>query len=288
MKSAIARTEREFARTTVGVVGKGVVIVLLAAYALISVYPFLIMASGAFKSNVEVLTNPWPIPLNPTTVTFVETWGVLDFPRLLLNSIVIAGGTCLLILVIYPLAGFAFAVIDFPFRRVIFSVFVGALFVPGVTVLLPVVFVGQDLGLTGNPLAVILPMANGASPIAIILMRAYYSTIPRELHDAAKIDGCSEWRTFWRIYFPLSRSALITIVILNFVAAWNEYVLPALTNDDPSKFPLPVGLQNMLSQNAVQWNQVMAASLIIVVPIIVLFVILQRYFLNGLQGSVKG
>ena len=134
----------------------------------------------------------------------------------------------------------------------------------------------------------ILPLANGAAPIAIVLLRSYFATIPTELHEAAVLDGCSEWGIYWRVYFPLSRSALITVTILNFVAAWNEYVLPSLTNDDPTRFPLPVGLQSLLSTSVVQWNQVMAAALIIVIPIIILFVILQRYFINGLAGSVKG
>lgn len=269
-------------------IGRIVVIVLLVGYGLISLYPFLIMASGALKTNVEVLTNPWPIPFEPTLSTFAETWQAMDFPLLLWNSIVLAGGSCLLILVIFPLAAYAFAVLDFPLRKTLFAIFVGALFVPGVTVLLPIIILGQELGLNGTPLAVILPLVNGAAPIAIILLRSFYSSMPYDLHDAAVLDGCSEWRIFWRIYFPLSRSALITVVILNFVAAWNEYVLPALTNDDPSAFPLPVGLQSLLSTNVVQWNQVMAAALIIVLPIIILFVFLQRYFINGLAGSVKG
>ena len=271
-----------------GVAGRVVGVVLLVIYGLLSLYPFLIMASGAFKTNREVLTNPWPVPLNPTWDTIVQTWEALDFPVLLRNSLVLAVGSCLLILAVFPLAGYAFAVLSFPFRRTLFAIFIAALFVPGVTVLLPIVLLDQSLGLLGSPLAVILPSANGAAPIAIMLLRSYYSSLPYDLHEAAVLDGCSEWRIFWKVYFPLSRAALITVVILFFVGVWNEYVLPAVTNDNPSGFPLPVGLQTLLSTNVVQWNQVMAAASTIVLPIIVLFVILQRYFVNGLQGSVKG
>lgn len=268
--------------------GRVVVIILLAFYALISVYPFLTMLSGAVKTNQEVLTNPWPFTLNPTFQTITDTWAALDFPTLLLNSLIIAVGSCLLILVIFPLAGYAFAVLKFPFKRSLFGMFLAALFVPVVTVLLPLIILEQALGLTGTLWAVIFPIVNGAAPIAILLMRSYYATIPIDLHEAAVLDGCREWGIYWRVYFPLSRSALVTVTILNFVAAWNEYVLPSLTNDDPALFPLPVGLQSLLSTTVVQWNQVMAAALIIVLPIIVLFVILQRFFINGLQGSVKG
>lgn len=262
--------------------------VLLAVYAAVSLLPFLMMVGGALKTNREVIENPLPFTSVPTLQTLIETFDALDVPRLLLNSLVIAVGSCLLILVIFPLAGYAFAVLDFPFKRLIFAVFVGMLFVPSVTVLLPIVLLNYSLGLGGSPLAIIFPIVNGAAPIAIILMRSYYASIPVELREAAILDGCREFGVFARVYFPLSRSALVTVTVLNFVGAWNEYVLPAVMNDDPGRHPLPVGLQSLLSSNVVQWNQVMAASVIIVVPIIVLFVVLQRFFINGLQGSVKG
>lgn len=265
-----------------------IVVALLALYALISVFPFLVMVGGALKTNQQVLSDPFPFTSAPTFQTLADTFTALNVPTLLLNSLVIAVGSCLLILVVFPLAGYAFAVLEFPLKRTLFAIFIGALFVPGVTVLLPIVILDQTLGLNGSPLAVIFPIVNGAAPIAIVLMRSYYASIPIDVHEAAVLDGCSEFGIYWRIYFPLSRSALVTVTILNFVGAWNEYVLPVLTNDDPSRFPLPVGLQSLLSSSVVQWNQVMAAALIIVVPIIVLFVFLQRFFINGLQGSVKG
>jgi multiple sugar transport system permease protein len=269
-------------------IGRVIVIVLLVIYAVISVFPFLVMLGGALKTNRQVLTNPFPFTSPPTFQTIADTFAALNVPSLLLNSLVIAVGSCVLILVIFPLAGYAFATLQFPFKRTLFTLFIGALFVPGVTVLLPVINLDQALGLNGTPLAVIFPIVNGAAPIAIVLMRSYYASIPLEVHEAAVLDGCTEFGIYRRVYFPLSRSALVTITILNFVGAWNEYVLPELTNDDSSKFPLPVGLQSLLSSSVVQWNQVMAAALIIVIPIIILFAFLQRYFINGLQGSVKG
>ncbi|PDQ36221.1 MAG: hypothetical protein B5766_02060 [Candidatus Lumbricidophila eiseniae] len=265
-----------------------IIIVLLLIYAVVSVFPFFIMLGGALKTNQQVLTNPFPFSSPPTIQTLIDTFEALNVPLLLFNSAVIAVGSCLVILIVFPLAGYAFALLQFPLKRTLFAILVGALFVPGVTVLLPLVILDQELGLNGTPLAVIFPVACGAGPIAIVLMRSYYASVPYEVHEAAVLDGCSEIGIFWRVYFPLSRAALVTITILNFVAAWNEYVLPTLTNDDPTKFPLPVGLQSLLSSNVVQWNQVMAAALIIVIPITVLFIGLQRFFINGLQGSVKG
>jgi multiple sugar transport system permease protein len=260
----------------------------LLFYAILSMYPYVTLLSGAFKSSTEVLTNPWPFTKHPTTKAFVDVWQALDFPSLVANSLILVVLSCGLILIIFPLAGYAFATLDFPLKKILFSVFVGAMFVPGVTVLLPVVILDEKLHLLGTPWAVVLPVVNGAAPIAIILLRSYYSSIPYELYEAAVLDGCNTFGIFRRVYFPLSRSALVTVTIINFVGTWNEYVLPRLTNNDPKKFPLPVGLQSLLSTSIVQWNQVMAVSLLIVMPVIVLFIFLQRFFINGIQGSVKG
>ncbi len=284
---ALARHSSPRARVS-RTIGRGLIVAALVIYGVLSVFPFLVMVSGALKSSVEVLTNPWPVPLEPTLKTLSDTLAVLDIPSLLWNSIILTGGTCLLILLIYPLASYAFAVLQFPFKRAIFAVFVVAIFVPGVTTLLPTILLDQWLGLMNSPLAVILPVANGAAPIAILLLRSYYASMPTELHDAAVMDGCSEFGVFRRVYFPLSRPALITVTVLSFIAEWNDYVLPSLTQDDPSRFPLPVGLQSLLSVSLVQWNQVMAGALIVVIPVIAMFIVLQRYFISGLSGAVKG
>lgn len=260
----------------------------LVIYAILSAYPFVLMLSGALKDNTEVLSNPWPWPKHVTFSTLRETWDALNFSRYLVNSVVIAGLTCGLILLVFPLAGYAFAVLRFPFRRTLFAIFVAMVFVPGVTVLLPVVLLDAKLNLTGTPFAVVFPLANGAGPVALILLRAYFASIPIEIREAAIIDGASEFRIYWTIYFPLARAALVTVALLNFVASWNEYVLPSVTSTDASQYPLPVGLQNLLSTNVVQWNQVMAGALLLVTPVVVIFALLQRFFVSGVQGSVKG
>lgn len=266
----------------------GIAYAVLGLYAVISGYPFVLMVSGAFKDNREVLTNPWPVPQRPTFETLRTTWQVLDFGAYVWNTVFIVVASLVLILVIFPLAAFAFAVIRFPLRGLLFGVFLSALFVPGVTVLLPIVLLDYRLGLLGTPWGVILPIVNGSGPMAILLLRSYFQAIPRELREAALLDGCGEFRVFWRVYYPLGRPALVTVAMLNFVGIWNEYVLPSVTLNDPEQYTLPLGLQNLLSANVVNWNQVMAGSLIIVVPVVVVFLFLQRYFVEGLRGSMKG
>lgn len=260
----------------------------LAVWALLSLYPFVWMLSGAFKDAREVTSNASPIPRDPTLDTLRNTWSGLDFGTYLLNSVKITGISLLLILLVFPLAAYAFAVLRFPLRRVLFGLFVATVFVPSVTVLLPIVLLDDKLGIIGSQWGVILPMVNGAGPLAILIARAHFSSVPAELREAARLDGASEIRIFWQVYLPLARPALVTIAVLNFVGIWNEYVLPSITLNDPGQAPLPVGLQTLLSSTVVNWNEVMAGALLVVLPVIAVFVALQRFFVNGLVGSVKG
>ncbi len=260
----------------------------LLVYGLFSVYPLLLMVSGAFKDKVEVLRSASLIPERPTLETLALTWQRLDFLTFFGNSVWVATVSIVLILIIFPMAAYAFGVLRFPLRDVLFVGFLAALLVPGITVLLPVVILNQRLGLLGTHWSIIFPVVNGAGPFAILLFRAYFRAIPSELREAAIVDGAREWTIFWRVYCPLARPAFITIAVLSFVAVWNDYVLPSVSLNDRALFTLPLGLQNLLSTNVVEWNTVMAGALFLVVPTIVIFVLLQRYFVAGLQGAVKG
>ncbi|MGI8880004.1 MAG: carbohydrate ABC transporter permease [Jatrophihabitans sp.] len=262
--------------------------VVLVGYALLSAYPFLWMVSGSFKNQREVLSSGRIVPKDPTLRTLADTWSKLDFARYLTNSILVTTGTVALILVVYPMAGYAFSVLRFPGRRVLFAGFGAILFVPGVTTLLPLVLLTQKLHLLGSWTGLGLAFANGAGPLAILIFKTFYDSIPTELREAALIDGAGELRIHFGIYLPLARPAVAAVAVLNFVAIWNEYVLSSVSLTDPAKFTLPLGLQNLLSTNVVQWNQVMAGAMLLVLPIIIVFVALQRYFVSAIQGAIKG
>lgn len=262
--------------------------VLLGAYTVVSVYPFAWMVSGAFKDDAEIRQDGHLVPHRPTLDTLARTWGELDFLRYFGNSLVVTGGTVLGTLAVYSLASYAFAVLDFPGRKILYAGFVSLLFVPGITVLLPVVILQSELGVLGTHLGIVLPFINGTAPLAILLLTASFRAVPTELREAARCDGASEVRTFGAIYLPVCRPALVTIALLTAVPTWNEYVLTRVSLNDQAAFTLPLGLQSLTSSTAPQYNVLMAASLIIVLPVVLLFVLLQRYFVNGLTGAVKG
>ena len=262
--------------------------VLLALYAVVSLYPFVWMVSGAFKDNRDVFADTGLVPDRPTVDTFGKTWTELDFPRYFGNSLVVTGATVAGVLVVYSLAAYAFGVLDFPGRGVIYGGFISLLFVPGITVLLPVVLLQQELGVLGTHLGIVLPFVNGTAPLSILLLTNAFRAVPASLRESARCDGASEPRTFLSIYLPVCRPALVTVALLTAVPTWNEYVLSRVSLNDPSTYTLPLGLQSLTAMTSPEYNVVMAASLIIVLPVVVLFVVGQRYFVNGLVGAIKG
>ncbi|MCA1217301.1 carbohydrate ABC transporter permease [Streptomyces sp. 8L] len=275
-----ARTRKIVARTVVGV--------LLTLYGLVSVYPFLWMISAAFKNSVEVTRGGHLIPQHPTLDTLIDTWNKLHFFDFFLNSVLVTLYTVVLTVVIYAAAGYAFAVLRFPLRGFFQKLFVSLLFVPGITVMLPIVVLENKLGILGTHLGLLLPFVNGGAPLSILLMTGAFRSVPHELRDSARVDGAGELRIFARVYLPLAQPALITVALLTAIPTWNEFLLTRVSLSDKSTFTLPLGLQTLSSENVPHYNNLMAGALIVVIPVIVLFLCLQRYFVGGLVGAVKG
>ncbi len=283
------RINRSLHRMTPGTVVSRVIIgVLLVLYAIISLYPFAWMVSAAFKTQEEVIYGTSLIPENPTFSTLVQTWGELDFFNYFFNSLKVTLGTTLGVVVIYSLAAYAFSSLRFPLRDWIFRLFLVLLFVPGVVTLLPIVMLEKNLGILGSHVGLMLPFINGTAPLAILLLTNSFKAVPGELRDAARVDGASELKIFWKVYLPLARPAIVTIALLTAIPTWSEYQLSRVSLTDESTFTLPIALQNLGSNLVIQYNVKMAGALIVVIPVVILFLATQRYFVNGLVGAVKG
>ena len=271
--------------------------VAIGLYTLLSIYPFLWMVSATFKDASEVYRSTTLIPENPSIDTIVQTWNKLNFfthfsNSLFLTLLVVAG-----VLFFYSLAGYGFAVLPFRGRNFLLVFFLSMLLVPGVTILVPlyvmlriqVPLIGPQAGYLSTYIGMALPMINGAAPFAIFLFRNYFRSISMELHDAALVDGCGEFRIYWNIYMPLALPALATIGIMNFLSAWNAYVWPSIVLTKAEWMTLPLKLRELDLQQVTQWNVRMAGSLFTIIPIIVVFMLLQRYYIAGLTaGAVKG
>lgn len=269
---------------------------VLTFYLLLSLYPFLWMVSSALKSNREVLASRSLIPQEIRLDIIVNTWNQLNFWKYFLNSVIVSVAVVVGVVLVYSLAGYGFAKTSFWGREFFFVGFLSLLLVPGVTILVPLVqllkaldLIGREANKVSTYIGLILPMVNGAGPFAIFLFRNYFASLPHELHDAALVDGSSELGIYFRIFLPLSTPAVATVGILNFISSWNSFIWPSIVLNNPDWFTLPLKLKDLDLQIVIQWNVRMAGSLITVIPVIIVFLLLQRYYIQGLTaGALKG
>ena len=270
----------------------GISYLCLLVYLVISMYPFLWMISSAVKDNTDILTSTSLIPRQIHLDIIIDVWNRLDFWKYFLNSMLISVPVMLGVILVYSLAGYGFAKTRFLGKEFIYIFFLGLMVIPQVTILVPLVqelrsfgLIGRDASKFATYLGLIIPMINGGGPFAIFIFRSYFASLPGDLRDAALIDGCNEWGVFHKIYLPLSLPAIATVGITNFISTWNAYVFPAVVLNNEDWFTLPLQLRFLDLQSVIQWNVRMAGSLFTVLPVIIAFIFLQRYYIRGLTAA---
>lgn len=204
-----------------------------------------------------------------------------------LNSVIVAAGVTFLSLLVNALAAFAFAKLNFAGREKLFALLLLTMMVPGQVTMMPVFIILKSLGLLNSYLGLIIPGC--ASIFAIFMLRQFMRDIPDELIDAARIDGCSDFRVFFNIVLPLCKPALVTLLIFNFMGAWNEFLWPLIVMIKEERYTLPVALANLNGQFGTDWGILMAGSVVVVAPVIIVFLIAQKHYIEGITaGAVKG
>ncbi|MCD6449305.1 MAG: carbohydrate ABC transporter permease [Thermotogaceae bacterium] len=214
---------------------------------------------------------------------YVDAWHAAPFGRYYANTVFVATATTVLEVILASMAAFAFAILSFPGRDFIFGLFLATMMVPGEVLLVPNFITITKLGWIDTYYALIVPWI--VSVFAIFLIRQHFLTLPRELYDAAKIDGCSSWRYLWTIAVPLSKPVIITGALLKFVGSWNAFLWVLIVTNSSKYRTLPVGLHTFSSEAGTVYNQLMAASTFSVLPVILLFLFLQKYFIRGIARS---
>jgi sn-glycerol 3-phosphate transport system permease protein len=260
----------------------------MIAIAVVVLFPLLFAVSTSLKSAAELGRYPpslWPHA--PVLDNYGEALTKAPLGRFLLNSAVQSGAVTLGQLLTSSLAAFAFAFIEFPGRRALFFAFLGTLMVPLEVTLIPNYLTIRGLGWLDTYPALVAPFL--ATAFGTFLLRQFFLTIPRELADAARIDGCSRRRFLWTIVLPLARPALATLAIYAFLSTWNQYLWPLLVINSTAMRTVQIGLALLQSQEAVSWGLVMAGVVIIVLPTAVVFLLGYRHVVRGLTaGAVKG
>ncbi|MCM3694831.1 carbohydrate ABC transporter permease [Microbacterium sp. KSW4-11] len=262
--------------------------VLLIALSVMMIYPIVIIVITAFKPNLEVLTNPTGLPINPTFDNFVTSWREADFTNLFANSILLTLASMTVATFVAALASYAIVRHATRVGSGVYLLLAAGIFLPMQLALVPQFRVVRDLGLINNYVGVILLYIAGALPFGVFLMAAFMRQVPKEIVEAATIDGAGYFQLFWRIFLPLSRPAVATFWVLQGVGIWNDYLVPQLLLTDPGKRTLTTGVLYFKAQYLADWGNIMAAVLIMSLPILLLFVFAQRYFVSGLYaGAVK-
>ncbi len=286
----IARRTEGFARPTLSGLARYVILIVVAAVILV---PIGYAVLGGFKSNgqlagdpVSILPDPWVFS-NYTDVILGQNAGAFWLEAA--NSLFIAVVAVTLTVGLSSLAAFAFARIAFRGREAIYTLFVFGLLFPSAVAILPLYILIRQLGLSGNLLGVALPQAAFALPLTIIILRPFFRSIPVELEDAARIDGCGSFAFFWRVLLPLARPALATVSVLAIVTTWNAFLLPLILLNGEDQWTLPLGVMNFAGEYSSDRARTLAFTVVAILPAVVFYIAAERQIVGGLtSGAVKG
>lgn len=261
---------------------------ILFAWAVVSLLPIYWMFTTSLKSpSMAVAMPPEWIPSDITFDNFVRLFRAESLGRWTFNSLFVAGVTTAIYVVSSAMSGYAFAKKDFLGRRIISWLYISTMLVPGFVTLVTAYTVVVDLNGVDTYWALIVPEL--ASPFGPFLMRQFIQSLPSELFDAARIDGCGEWGVFWRIVFPLSVTAMSVLAVFHFGYMWNSFIWPLTVTSRDAMLTLPVGLSSLQRHRATNFSLLMAGASYAALPMILIFLFAQKYFLKGITvGSVKG
>lgn len=265
---------------------------ILIVLAIIMLFPFLWLLSSSFKSQTQIFAYPpqWiPIPLR--WENYVEALTFRPFLLYLRNSLIIAALNVTAVVLTSSFCAYGFARIRFWGREFWFGVVIATILLPNIVTLVPQFIIFTRLGWVDTFLPLTVPLFFGGGAFNIFLLRQFFRTIPEELADAARIDGCSEFGIYWRIMMPLAKPALVTVGIFTFLASWNDLLGPVVYLRSPDMYTVAIGLSNFRAGQglATRWDLQMAAATAVILPVVVLFFIAQRYFVRGIVLSgLKG
>lgn len=262
--------------------------VVAAISSLTMVVPFLWMLSASLKDDVDVFN--FPIEWIPKTIhweNYAYIWEKANYPALFGNTAKLLVLITVLQVLTSSLAAYAFSKIDFPERKKLFLAYLGTLMVPFQVYMIPQFMIVKHLGLSDTHMALVLIQA--FSPMGVFLIKQHYDTIPKELSEAARIDGLNELGIYSRIVLPLSKPAVASLVIFTSVAVWNDFLAPLIYLNSPKRYTIQLGLRNMISEYTAEYAAIMAASVLSLIPILIVFLVCQRFFIEGVTaGGVKG
>ncbi len=269
--------------------------IILIAVSILSIFPFIWLVSTSLKGiNENIFAYPPVlIPTDFTLSNYTGVWGKVDFMRYFYNSIAVAGLTVIFNLIFSSLAGYPLARMKFAGKKVIFFGILATIMVPFQAIMVPVYLITVKLGLTDGVsilngyIGLVMPFA--VSAFGIFLMRQAFIKIPVELEESAIVDGCNVFQVLWKVVLPMVKPTLAVLAVFTFIGSWGEFLWPSILLTKESMFTLPVGINNLQGMFSSNWRYVAAGSILSTIPIIVFFLAMQKYFINGENdGALKG
>ena len=268
--------------------GRLALFIALGIGAGIMLIPLLYTISTALKANAFVFTPDF-IPRDPTLQNFADAWNSNNFQRYFLNSLKVATLSSLLTVAIATTQAYAFARLNFPGKNLIFNVYLIAMMIPSMLFIIPQFLQARELGLLNTHAGLIVFYVVGSIPFQTFLLRGFFESIPRAIEEAAYVDGAGRFTTFLRVVLPLAGPAVGTSIIFAFLGNWDEFTWALTIINDTALRTLPIAIRLFQGQHASQWGLVFAASLIALIPVIIVFIAFQRSFVRGVAaGGVKG
>lgn len=269
-------------------IGRVLTYVFLIIGALIMVFPFYWMITGAFKTSLEIQMFPpqW-LPSSFSFDNFTEALEKAPFATYFLNSVIAMVSSVTICTITTILGAFAFSKLNFPGRHIIFGLLLGLMMVPFEMIVITNYRTIIDWGIYNTILALIIPFTS--SIFYMYILKGFFDSIPDSLYQAARVDGCSNWKYLWRVMVPIAKPSLVTIILLNAIASWNSFLWPMLAVVDKELRTLPFGLYAFVSEGGAKTELMMAASTMIVIPMIILFIFARKQIVNGVaRGGIKG
>jgi N-acetylglucosamine transport system permease protein len=277
------------------VLSKSVVRILLLLWSLLVLYPVIWTFLTSLKDNKQVMQGkPWDIPTLFRFENYADVWGRAHFGDYFFNSIMVTVGSMIVSLVMAATTAYILARYTFKGKGTLYFVYVASMMIPTTLGLIPLFFLLSDLHLSNSLFGLMIVYSVGTIgilPFAIFFLVGFYKTLPKELEEAATIDGCTNYGIFFRIMLPLSKPGLVTVGIMNALTVWNEYIMATVLINDPEKYTVPVGIAIMQAemQYRTEWGPLFAGLAISMIPVIIMYVLYQRQITGGLTaGALKG
>ncbi|MBP2381519.1 carbohydrate ABC transporter permease [Brachybacterium sacelli] len=252
-------------------------------------YPMLWMVSASLKDNITVFTDMSLLPSAPEFENYARAWWTANMGRYFWNTVIVTVATVTITLLTTSTIGYVLGTYSFPGKRIVIGAIIAVVFLPEGYTIIPLFEVISALGLSTSLAGLILAESGGAQIMIILLFAGYFRQMPKDLLEAARIDGAGFLRSFWSIMLPLAKPVMATAVIMTIMRVWNSFLIPlVLTLSRPDQRTLAVGVYAFQGENSTDWTGMAAASTMSILPIVIAFLLLQRHFVEGIAGAVRG